>query len=180
MKYILIIITALAFVFAGIAADENTGIEIKGGFGYVLGEDGSKLKGRTLPNGKISIQAKSAFRNFETCLISLSNEKQIYSITSQANYESEKDTDKEFKILLNLLEKKYKAKFLDETLKRFPNLRNEEVAYAYHQGPKTILLKKHSKKHITLFYFDEEVNSSQKRKQKQTEDCQNNNDPNAI
>lgn len=180
MKYIFLSITALVLASAGIAADENTEVEIKGGFGYVLGEDGSKLKGRTLPNDKIVVQAKSAFRNFETCVISLTDEKQIYCITSQANYESEKDTDKEFKIILSLLEKKYKAKFIDETLKRFPNLRNEEVAYAYHQGPKTILLKKHSKKHITLYYFDEEINRSQKRREKQAEDRQNNNAPDAL
>lgn len=78
MKYILVVITALAFVFAGIAADDKTEVEIKGAFGYFLGEDGSTLKGRTLPDGKISVQAKSAFRNFETCLITLTDEKQIY------------------------------------------------------------------------------------------------------
>jgi len=180
-KYVLFILVLLTFGVVGIAADDNSQeVEIKGAFGYVLGEDGSKLRGSPLSDGRINVQAKSSFRNFSTCQLSLTDEKQIYSIIGRATYDSEKDTDKEFKIILNILEKKYKAKFLDETMKRFPKLRNEEVAYAYHQGSKTILLKKHNKKFIALFYYDETMKNAQKRKQKQAEDRQNNNDPDAL
>lgn len=66
-----------------------------------MGEDGSKLKGSKINDDTIEIQAKSSFRNFNKCWVSINDEKQIYLISSTANYDSDKRNNK------NILLRKY-------------------------------------------------------------------------
>lgn len=163
------------------SADDNE-VEIKGGFGYLLGEDGSKLKGSRINDDTIEIQAKSSFRNFNKCWVSINDEKQIYLISSTVNYDSEKETDREYKIILNLLEKKYKATFEDTT----SNVRNsdksitpEQVLFSLKRNNKNILLRKYSKA-IRLYYWDTVLNNTQRERKKRSSEQEKNNDMNAL
>jgi len=170
----------LMLLFAGsllYGADDNE-VEIKGGFGYVLGEDGSKLKGTKINDDTIEVQAKSSFRSFNKCLIELNDDKLIYTISGRAVFDSEKDTDRELKIVLNLLEKKYKATFEDTTNRSTKS--QDQIFYSLHRGSKNITVIKQGKKALRINYWDTEMNNSQRDRKKRALEQQNNNNTDAL
>jgi len=180
IKYLLLL---LLLSFGGLlyGADVEE-VEIKGGFGYVLGEDGSKLKGHKITDDIIELQAKSSFRNFTKCRIMMNEEKLIYSITSLAVYDSEKETDREYKIILNLLEKKYKATFIDVTSQRRNSDKTvtpEQIFYTLEKNNKNVLLRKY-KKAIRIYYWDTGMNNAQRERKRRISEQQNNNDMDAL
>jgi len=181
IKYLVL----LMLLFAGglfCRADDNE-VEIKGGFGYVLGEDGSKLKGTKINDDIIEQQAKSSFRNFTKCRIMMTEEKIIYCITSLAVYDSEKETDREYKIILNLLEKKYKATFTDVTSQRRnsddKSVTPDQIFYTLERNRKNIQLRKY-KKAIRIYYWDTDMNNAQHARKRRVSEQQSNNDTDAL
>jgi len=180
MKYILVLIASAWTLFSVcIAAEDNTEVEIKGGFGYVLGEDGSKLKGTKINDDTIEVQAKSSFRSFNKCLIELNEDKLIYTISARASFDSEKDTDRELKIVLNLLEKKYKATF-EDTTNRSGSRNHDQIFYTLQRDGKNICVIKQGKKALRINYWDSAMNNSQRDRKKRALEQQNNNNTDAL
>lgn len=181
MRYLLISLCLWATVSLYGADGEE--VEIKGGFGYVLGEDGSKLKGSKINDDIIELQAKSSFRNFTKCRIMMNEEKIIYCITSLAVYDSEKETDREYKIILNLLEKKYKAAFTDVTGQRLnsndKSITPDQIFYTLERNRKNIQLRKY-KKAIRIYYWDTDMNNAQHARKRRISEQQSNNDTDAL
>lgn len=134
------------FVFS---ADDKIGItdvDIKGAFGYNLGDDCSGVK---LENGYVNV--KIPFRNFTRCFLELTVDKKISRIFSKFSAKDVSEGQREFKIILNSLEKKYKCKFSDITNSyEGKNI----IAFKVVNQKRAIFLFLTDNITISLFYYD--------------------------
>lgn len=138
--------------------------EIKGAFGFNLGEDVSCTK---LSNTGF-IRCKIPFRNFLSCHLYVTGDKKIFGIKSEVEYDTADEAMQEFKIVLDLLQKKYNSQFVDVT----PGSRIGVVAaYLFQNSDNRYILLQQEKRSVIITYLDRELRAqNQKRIKEQTLD----------
>ncbi len=172
MKKILMI---LLFFAALTAAASNEELGIAGAFGYNLGDDASGLKGEKTHPGIMEINAKIPFRNFNRCTLKYNDDKIIYYIIGEVNYKTPEEADREFKIVLNMLEKKYKTKLIDETTPKIKTLTPDRVFLGMERNGRRIILTKCTKTKFRLYYWDTKLNDAVIDKNRHIDQQSNNN-----
>lgn len=178
MKYGLLVWCLVLFLSVANYADETgipdinvTNVNIKGGFGFSLGDDSTGVE---LDKDKYT-KCPMPFGNFTRCGLEVTPDKKIYMIWSEARYSTPAETQAEFERILNLLEKKYKCKFSNfpaPDIERAQATKMVRIQSSIGHKLITLICYKHT---LRLTYYDNDLRLAEQAKMLEEQRKINNN-----